>query len=149
MLEIKIFRRHNLDAFTGIDLGSHSKHRYQYTKSNGEVIKCETVMQFMDENNPDTFLGWHSKDILQAFPLYKYESLDEIMADFDFQWHPNIKHLISGVEYRLLDQNSLERSVHFLSDREYDDFNFRCHNDHITHGLESYKPGTFYERTDK
>jgi len=149
MLEIKIFRRHNINAFTGIDLEVPSKHRYQYTKSDGEVINCDSLMQFMDESNPDTFLGWRSKDMLQAFPLYNYQSLDEIMADFDFEWHPTLKHLILRVDYRLLDPHSLERSVHFLSDHEYDTFNFECHKNYITHGLKAYKLGMFYESSDK
>jgi len=145
MHKIKIFRRHNIDAFTGSDSGAPGEQRYQYTKRNGEVVKCEHLAQFMHENDADHFLGWHTKDILEAFPLCRYDSVEQALNDFGFEWHQSIAHLIVETDYRLIDPQSLQCTVEFQSDNEYNTFNIAVKENILAHGFKEYKLGIFYE----
>ena len=69
MDSIKIFRRHNINQFTGIDSGVPGVGRYQYTKSDGEVVTCGDLTQFMNEDDKVNFLGWHQRHAGGISPL--------------------------------------------------------------------------------
>ena len=144
MDSIKIFRRHNIDAFTGIDSGVPGEQRYQYTKGNGEVVTCGDLSQFMNEDNTINFLGWHTKDMLGAFPLCKYDTLEQALDDFGFEWHQSVNHLVSYTQYALIDPHSLKCTAHFKSDLEYDTFNLLVEQNALAHGYKDYKLGIFY-----
>ena len=146
MDSIKIFRRHNINQFTGIDSGVPGVGRYQYTKSNGEVVTCGDLSQFMNEDNKANFLGWHTKDMRGAFPFCKYETVEQALDDFGFEWHESVSHLVSKTQYSLIDPNSLKCTAHFKSDLEYNIFNRLVEQNALAHGYKEYKLGIFYER---
>ncbi len=145
MDSIKIFRRHDINKFTGIDSGVPGEERYQYTKSNGEVVACGDLSQFMNENDKVNFLGWHTKDMQGAFPLCKYDTLEQALQDFGLDWHQSVCHLISSTQYALIDSHSLKCTAHFKSDLEYNIFNRLVEQNALAHGYKEYKLGIFYE----
>ncbi len=149
MHNTKVFRRHNINAFTGIDTKRHGPDRYQFTKQDGKVIKCEHLHQFMDETDSERFLGWNTKDMLNAFPLCKYDSLESILKDFSFEWHHSVANLMENTEYTLIDAESLKCKIYFKSDREYDQFNLAVEKNQLAHGYAEYKGGIFYDSAGK
>jgi len=145
MHDIKIFRRHDINAFTGHDSGVPGKQRYQYTKSNGQTVKCEHLEQFMHESDKERFLGWRTKDMIEAFPLCNYDSVDKMLNDLGFELDQSTAHLVLQIDYLLIDQHSLQCSMEFVSDSEYDQFNLAVKQQGLAHGFKDYKIGIYYD----
>ena len=145
MHDTKIFRRHNIDAFTGFDSKTPGPERYQFTKQDGEIIKCEYLAQFMHENDSYRFLGWNTRDIIEAFPLCKYDSLYSMLKDFCFEWHDSVSNLIVDTKYTRIDAESLGCKITFKSELEYDTFNLAVEENKLSHGFKEYQLGIFYD----
>jgi|TARA_B100000123_G_C25616728_1_gene378251 hypothetical protein len=149
MFNTKIFRRHNLKAFTGDDSKADAPQRYKFTKDDGTVIKVANLYQYMDETDPEHFLGWNTSDMMRAFPLCRYDSLESALKDFGFKWHHSVEHMILNTEYTLIDPESLKCTIYFKSDSDYDQFNLTVDKNQQPHGFAEYKVGIFYDGAGK
>lgn len=137
----KIFRKHDINSFTG----TYVNNFYQFTRQNGQTIKCERLEQFFDETDLNNFLGWQTQDILRAFPLKRYDSVTSAVIDLDFEWHKSVADLVIDTEYELLDSSSLKCTCYFKSESDWDQFNLAVDKQKLSHGFKHFGIGIFYE----
>jgi len=141
----KIFRQHDLNAFTGIDTGTAGLERYQFTKQSKETITCSYLEQFFNETDPEHFLGWGNKDSLKAFPLKTFDSVASALEHCNLEWHSSVADLITDTEYELLDGESLKCTNYFKSESVWDAFNLVVEKNKLSHGFKEYKVGIYYD----
>ena len=137
----KIYRRHDINSFTG----THLNNFYQFTKQNGQTISCRSLEHFLDETDLVNFLGWQTEDILRAFPLKHYDSVTSAVVDLDFEWHESVSDLVIDTEYELLDSSSLKCTCYFESESVWDEFNLLVDKHKLSHGFKKFGIGIFYE----
>ncbi len=137
----KIFRRHDINSFTG----TYVNNFYQFTKQNGQTVSCSRLEQMLDETDLVNFLGWQTEDILRAFPLKRYDSVTSAVVDLDFQWHESVSDLVIDTEYELIDSSSLKCTYFFESESAWDEFNLMIDKHELAHGFKQFGIGIFYE----
>ena len=128
---------HNINAFTGVN--------NTFKKANGEIVTVNNLDEFFNETSTK-HLVYRSEDMLQAFPLLKFNSINDAIHKLGFEWHPRIKHLIVDTLYELIDPQTLKIIGVFNEKSDWDTFVNINHGDSpITHGWKSFPIGAFYD----
>lgn len=144
----KIFYMHDLDAFTGTDLGDSSATAVSYTKTDTTTVTCADRGNLIQENHA-AYLGMGSDEAKRAFPLKTFASLDEAKTAFGpLTLHADVSSLVTNLDYALVGNTGLKVTYNFSNDSDLTSFNTivagGSNNSH-THGWSNYPWNSYYD----